>query len=43
MSEPPLREHGVLAPNVKLRALGVPQALPQALPQELPQEVPRAT
>ena len=30
---PPLREHGVLAPNAKLRALVVPQEAPQEVPQ----------
>ena len=29
VSGPPLREHGVLAPNAKLRALVVPQVVPQ--------------
>ena len=29
VSGPPLREHGVLAPNAKLRALVVPQEVPQ--------------
>ena len=30
VSGPPLRDHGVLAPNAKLRALVVPQEVPQA-------------
>ena len=33
VSGPPLREHGVLAPNAKLRALVVPQEVPQEVPQ----------
>ena len=34
VSGPPLREHGVLAPNAKLRALVVPQEVPQEVRQE---------
>ena len=34
---PPLREHGVLAPNAKLRALVVPQEVPQT-PEPAAQE-----
>ena len=37
VSGPPLREHGALAPNAKLRALVVPQEVPQA-PEPAAQE-----